>query len=72
MTSSIRPPKFVISRVHGKAAGGAVGLIAASDFSMATTKASAKLSELAVGIGPFVVTLYFFLQNVNRVLPPNL
>lgn len=51
----IRAPKFVISRVHGKAAGGAVGLIAASDFSMATTKASAKLSELAVGIGPFVV-----------------
>ena len=51
----IRAPKFVISRVHGKAAGGAVGLIAASDFSMAVTKASAKLSELAVGIGPFVV-----------------
>lgn len=51
----IRAPKFVISRVHGKAAGGAVGLIAASDFSMAVTTASAKLSELAVGIGPFVV-----------------
>lgn len=51
----IRAPKFVISRVHGKAAGGAVGLIAAADFSMAVTKASAKLSELAVGIGPFVV-----------------
>lgn len=51
----IRAPQFVISRVHGKAAGGAVGLIAASDFSMATEKASAKLSELAVGIGPFVV-----------------
>jgi methylglutaconyl-CoA hydratase len=51
----IRAPKFVISRVHGKAAGGAVGLIAASDFSMAVSTASAKLSELAVGIGPFVV-----------------
>jgi methylglutaconyl-CoA hydratase len=51
----IRAPQFVISRVHGKAAGGAVGLIAASDFSMAVEKASAKLSELAVGIGPFVV-----------------
>ena len=36
----IRAPKFVISRVHGKAAGGAVGLIAASDFSMAVTTAS--------------------------------
>jgi methylglutaconyl-CoA hydratase len=51
----IRAPQFVISRVHGKAAGGAVGLIAASDFSFAVEKASAKLSELAVGIGPFVV-----------------
>lgn len=51
----IRAPKFVVTRVHGKAAGGAVGLIAASDFSMAVKTASAKLSELAVGIGPFVV-----------------
>lgn len=51
----IRAPQFIITRVHGKAAGGAVGLIAASDFSMATNLASAKLSELAVGIGPFVV-----------------
>ena len=51
----IRAPQFVISRVHGKAAGGAVGLIAASDFSFAVDSASAKLSELAVGIGPFVV-----------------
>jgi len=51
----IRAPQFIITRVHGKAAGGAVGLIAASDFSIATNAASAKLSELAVGIGPFVV-----------------
>ncbi|MBL0937867.1 MAG: enoyl-CoA hydratase/isomerase family protein [Gemmatimonadaceae bacterium] len=51
----VRAPQFVISRVHGKAAGGAVGLIAASDFSFAVDKAAAKLSELAVGIGPFVV-----------------
>jgi methylglutaconyl-CoA hydratase len=51
----IRAPKFVLVRVHGKAAGGAVGLIAASDFSFAVNKASAKLSELAIGIGPFVV-----------------
>ena len=51
----VRAPKFVITRVHGKAAGGAVGLIAASDFSMAVHAASAKLSELAIGIGPFVV-----------------
>ncbi len=51
----IRAPKFVLVRVHGKAAGGAVGLIAASDFSFAVQSASAKLSELAIGIGPFVV-----------------
>lgn len=51
----IRAPQFIIARVHGRAAGGAVGLIAASDFSIATNAASAKLSELAVGIGPFVV-----------------
>ena len=51
----IRAPKFVITRVHGKAAGGAVGLIAASDYSLAVSSAHAKLSELAIGIGPFVV-----------------
>lgn len=51
----IRAPKFVVTRVHGKAAGGAVGLIAASDYCFAVRSASAKLSELAVGIGPFVV-----------------
>ncbi len=51
----IRSPKFVLTRVHGRAAGGAVGLIAASDLSFAVNTASAKLSELAIGIGPFVV-----------------
>ncbi len=51
----MRAPQFVVTRVHGKAAGGAVGLIAASDYAIAVDKASAKLSELAVGIGPFVV-----------------
>lgn len=51
----IRAPKFVVTRVHGRAAGGAVGLIAASDFSFAINTAQAKLSELAIGIGPFVV-----------------
>jgi methylglutaconyl-CoA hydratase len=51
----IRAPKFVVTRVHGKAAGGAVGLIAASDYAIAVAGASAKLSELAIGIGPFVV-----------------
>jgi methylglutaconyl-CoA hydratase len=51
----IRAPKFVLTRVQGKAAGGAVGLIAASDYAMAVSGASARLSELAVGIGPFIV-----------------
>lgn len=51
----IRAPKFVVTRVQGKAAGGAVGLIAASDYAFAVGSASAKLSELAIGIGPFVV-----------------
>ncbi len=53
--AAIRAPKFVVTRVHGKVAGGGVGLIAASDYSVAVRGASAKLSELAIGIGPFVV-----------------
>lgn len=48
-------PKFVVVRVQGKAVGGAVGLAAAADYCLATQHAAVKLSELAVGIGPFVV-----------------
>ncbi len=48
-------PKLVIGRVQGKAVGGGVGLASAVDYCMATKYASVKLSELAVGIGPFVV-----------------
>ncbi len=48
-------PKFVIGRVHGKAVGGGVGLASSVDYAFATEEASVKLSELAVGIGPFVV-----------------
>ncbi len=51
----IRAPKFVVTRVQGRAAGGAVGLIAASDYALASSRGALKLSELAVGIGPFVV-----------------
>jgi len=47
--------KIVIGRVHGKAVGGGVGLAAACDYCMASKWASVKLSELAVGIGPFVI-----------------
>jgi methylglutaconyl-CoA hydratase len=50
-----KAPKFVIARVQGKAVGGGVGLASAADYCFATTAASVKLSELAVGIGPFVV-----------------
>lgn len=48
-------PKFVIGRVQGKAVGGGVGLAAAVDYCLATQYASVKLSELAIGLGPFVV-----------------
>ena len=47
--------KLVIGRVQGKAVGGGVGLAAAVDYCMASKYASIKLSELAVGIGPFVI-----------------
>ena len=48
-------PKLIIGRVQGKAVGGGVGLAAAFDYTLATQHAYVKLSELAVGIGPFVV-----------------
>jgi methylglutaconyl-CoA hydratase len=48
-------PKFIIGRIHGKCVGGGVGLAAAVDYAIATESAEVKLSELAVGIGPFVV-----------------
>ena len=48
-------PKFVIGRIQGKCVGGGVGLAAAVDYAIATEAAEVKLSELAVGIGPFVV-----------------
>ena len=47
--------KFIIGRVQGKAVGGGVGLASAADYCFATVYASVKLSELAIGIGPFVV-----------------
>ena len=48
-------PKFIIGRVQGKAVGGGVGMASATDYCFATKFASTKLSELAIGIGPFVV-----------------
>lgn len=50
-----RAPQFVVARVQGKVTGGGVGLVAASDYALAVRGASIKLSELAVGLGPFVI-----------------
>ena len=47
--------KLIIGRIQGKAVGGGVGIAAAVDYCFATKHAEVKLSELAVGIGPFVV-----------------
>lgn len=47
--------KLVICRVQGKCVGGGVGIAAAADYTLATEQAEVKLSELAVGLGPFVV-----------------
>ncbi len=48
-------PKFIIGRIQGKTVGGGVGLASATDYCMASKFAAIKLSELNVGIGPFVV-----------------
>ena len=50
-----RSPKPVIVRIQGKTVGGGVGVAAAADYAIATKGAAIRLSELAVGIGPFVV-----------------
>ena len=47
--------KLIIARVHGKCVGGGVGIVAAADYAIAVDKAEVKLSELSIGIGPFVV-----------------
>ena len=47
--------KLIIGRIHGKCVGGGVGIAAAVDYAIATEKSEIKLSELAIGIGPFVV-----------------
>lgn len=47
--------KIIIGRVQGKAVGGGVGIIAACDYCYATEQASIKLSELSIGLGPFVI-----------------
>jgi len=51
-----KSPKIIIARLQGKAVGGGVGIAAAADYCLATEAASIKLSELAIGIGPFVIS----------------
>lgn len=50
-----RCTKLIVGRIHGKAVGGGVGIASACDYTFATVDASIKLSELAIGIGPFVI-----------------
>ncbi|MCL6295760.1 enoyl-CoA hydratase/isomerase family protein [Jejuia spongiicola] len=50
-----KSPKLIIGRIQGKAVGGGVGLAATTDYCLATKYASIKLSELSIGIGPFVI-----------------
>ena len=45
----------IVARIHGKAIGGGVGIVAACDYAIATNFAAVRLSELAIGIGPFVI-----------------
>lgn len=47
--------KIIVGRIHGKTVGGGVGLAAACDYCFATEQAAIKLSELSIGIGPFVI-----------------
>ena len=47
--------KLIIGRIQGKCVGGGVGIAAAADYAIAVDKAEVKLSELSIGIGPFVV-----------------
>lgn len=48
-------PKFIIGCVEGKVVGGGVGIVAACDYALAMYNASIRLSELSIGIGPFVI-----------------
>src|SRR5690606_33311448 len=50
-----RIPKFIVGCITGKVVGGGVGLASACDYALADENASARLSELSIGIGPFVI-----------------
>lgn len=48
-------PKLIVARIQGKCVGGGVGIAAAADYAIAIEGADVKLSELTIGLGPFVV-----------------
>ncbi len=48
-------PKFIVGKISGRAVGGGVGLVSACDYALATDVSSVRLSELSIGIGPFVI-----------------
>ena len=50
-----RCSKIIVGRIHGKTVGGGVGIAAACDYALATNGSAIKLSELGIGIGPFVI-----------------
>ncbi len=47
--------KLVIVRVQGKTTGGGVGIACAADYCFATKDSAMALTELNLGIGPFVI-----------------
>ena len=47
--------KLIIGRAQGKSVGGGIGILAACDYVFATEAADIKLSELSIGLGPFVI-----------------
>lgn len=55
ISEMIKSPKIIVTLVEGKSIGGSVGLVAASDYVVATINAEFRLSEFSVGIGPFVI-----------------
>ncbi len=56
MNEMRKSEKLIIARIHGKAVGGGVGIASAADYAIASDKAEIKLSELAIGIGPFTIS----------------
>lgn len=50
--------KIVVVRVQGKTTGGGVGIACGADYCFATQEAALALTEINLGIGPFVIGPY--------------